>query len=1463
MPPKTKTKLSQAELELKLIISEATKKLKALKQQRLTAVAKMKKVKEVPIIFEESPKSGVRRDRLDDIYAEIKSSKKRKEEEQRPKRKKKKKDYVVPIVFELSRSEKMKLNIQHRRKLLDEAIQSGYIWRNKRIPSRSELETYISENQVSFRDAPTTKKANNYEVSLKVYGGVISEEEALRSKNKRSKFLGKDHLLQIDENGEHIYYKAIRSNVIQKVEKTKLNLLKALVPGQIIKKMKGDGKEGITDEWLDLMSLFGLKDYELGGIDYNMYDHVDFIEILKVNRDHSNSTKVIPDKYIEKRKHRGGDDETVLTQCHPYITLQIDEEKAKEDASFLFAPVFQNEYLKRNYVPNRCVMDVIIESYSKSWTAYQGRLKKPKPDLSYEYLQSLFDISDEELEFGITFDLAVEKFFKPFNTSLIVYDAMSNIIFQFSSPQINTNLNPYTLGVVSTNGHLQLITDKKILNKISQLIDQEDSSEKEFTFYVNDKLFVPSQKDHSQYIKYLPDFKNIHMIPFDEIEEKAIRITVDTPLDEVLSFLSHTCRRLPREIRRDGNDMVSCINIKIKEKDVQILNPDFNSVVGELEFNQDDDNEQFRQYTTYKTLFNQCVNMIGHQSSHREIDMMKAFTPRPLHYRFDSKLKTTGYCDMIKAYTYCLLKMKQIPSLNQFDRYTLYKYNESEEYQINYTSFYIIKRVDSDMIPSQVRDTLLVQEYTEFRGEELAKFYNDFQEYILIVAEMVVSSTKQNKSPDLVKEIFDDRIMSEKQKKFIIVSTLGTIEKAVNRKKKVILMEDYDEALTYSRRYKTKMYDFQILPPPALVIQLDSEKNNPLIKQKASSNDVYVIQKEEEKKLIRGMYPVKLAIYSIMRYELFLMYKHVVDLGLTPTAVKTDCIYYHQPDDIMLMPDTYDSSSFTNIGKYRFRDIKESDRVPINTFKDRTPDHRELLDQIQEKQSVNMIAFDNEIYWETDVDKYHQEAFEIIDSQKRTLILGEQAGAGKTTLACNYILSQQDSISVGCALTNKRVIALRKDVGDDNAFTLHQLLNLRVEGGHVVKNAQKCENRLANVEILLIDEIYCFSTSDLTLIEREIFDKYPDLKIIATGDAIQSRFSDTNNITDSDTAAYYKDVIDSMFTTGITLKINKRVNDPVQQKKLEEIKSHLFSTKNKDPIPHLKTFTEIEHAVARHVVDGEFVGHAVCYHVHTVDTVNKLIHTEFIKQNPQLEITNVNGYLLYSGQELINRVARTIAGKRLYTNYSYIVQGIETNLIDARRLDKNGKVGRGKPIKVKSQIVTMKCELTNDEFFIPAKSVESFQYRYASTILSSQGDTYGDSPLTLFDFNAYMCKPCDKYTAISRTNNLEWVEIYMGQSIRIDSTKLKETIRKRIASHKIEDEKKGRDYEEEDYVSVDWAMNRFYSSNMTYPHCNTIYNLTTSNMSTFSIDRINDSFAHTKSNCVISCRFCNNSRKKL
>ena len=296
-------------------------------------------------------------------------------------------------------------------------------------------------------------------------------------------------------------------------------------------------------------------------------------------------------------------------------------------------------------------------------------------------------------------------------------------------------------------------------------------------------------------------------------------------------------------------------------------------------------------------------------------------------------------------------------------------------------------------------------------------------------------------------------------------------------------------------------------------------------------------------------------------------------------------------------------------------------------------------------------------------------------------------------------------------------------------------------------------------------------------------------------------------------------------------------------------------------------FSDMSDLFSRHFKEASFTGAVVCYHLDTVDTTGRLIHAEFMRRNPQIRFTRVNGMYLYLGQELINRDHRVVCGKTLHVNYSYIVESVETGEIERRGRDKTGKLGRGKVETVQSTIVWMKCPQTGDKFFIPAKCIESFRYPYAITIHSSQGDTYRDVPLSLFDFDSYWIKSNDKYTAISRSNRLHLVKIYNGQSMKICMRRLCEKIERRIESHKSEDKKKNRilegDFAREDYVTVEWVLERFNSTNFLCPHCNSNYSLTHSiGMKDFSIDRIDDNFAHTIKNCVVGCRGCNVSRSK-
>lgn len=1434
MPPKSKPSIdvkSLSEEQLGILLKQLSEKgytISAPPKKKEKEEVRRPKKREVPIIFEESPK-GIRLDRLDDIFAKVKSSKE-------------KKVYIAPISFESERAEKMRLNVQHRKYLLDRAIDLGYIPKNKRIPGKPELETYISQNQraeILFKKYPKLKKERNYRVILSFYGKEIDYNKAVNKKNKKTKQKGVSHLIQVDGDDSEQFYQEIKADYVLSVD-SKLNLLKLLKPG-VIKHYTADGKE--TPEWKELMYILDSSGEFAGRID-SIINAIEYIRIDTVQKDLSSKQTLIPIDYIEKKKQREDDD---LTLCHSMIDMKYDEEKAKLDTEFLFKPIFDVEYLNENFKKGACFLSMIIEAYSPSWNKYQDSVNAYSDPiyLTYEFLQELFDL-EPEADLGVTFQTAIDFFFKPNKLGLTVYDLMGKIIVQYTPERRNKHLSPCNLRCVTANGHVQLINNKTGLKMLAKLKDIEE--DEDLTVKASDQFHLTqtSKKAPIPHLS-LKHFNDLNTLDFQNMEEKKIKITTSTPLQKVLSTFVNDYKYLPKNIRQTGNDLISGIYFKVYDVEIELLNPDNDFVLGELDFIPQ---EQFDLYHQLKKKLECSLVNKKTLSSYKEIELLRTFAPTAIVCKLND-LPSTHYVDMIKAYTSCLLSIKKLPQINQFDRFRPYEYEEDGQAQIDTSFFYIIKRTSDIEIPSILLHTILPSLYIIYRGEEISKLYSVMEGYFTIIAEMRVSNLSDNKCTPVAEEIYSS-ILSEKQKKFIFNATLGTMEKSQNKKKKIVLVKDYNEALIYARKYQAKMFPF-VLDGEKTIISDNTD--HPLF----TKANLYTVTAEVKKRLVNGMYPCKLYVYSIMRYKLYQMYKKIESIGGTPTAIHTDCIFFNSTSEVK--ENKIDSSLFKNIGKLKWRVIGKT-QVPKTKFTDRSKKMSDLIDKISLPEVSFLQTIDNEKYWKSDPTLYENEAFEKLDSNKHNLIQGSQAGTGKTYLSTSYLKHRSlvdDAKYIAIAPSNKRVIELRSTLGEENAMTLHQLLQLRLDGEDVVSSTMTKKSLLPHIDILFIDEIYAFDVKSLSFIKTKIMDKFPNMRVIAAGDAVQSRVSDVNveNVDD-----YYRTVVNSIFTTGISLSINKRMDNPEEQQKIEEIKKAIFD--GEKSIPHVQTFDKMEDLYTRHFTrEGVFSGKVVTYHLDTGDVVGKMVHNEFMKRNKKTHFDKVNGMYLYKGQELINRDHRVVHGKTLYVNYSYIVEEVETSLIEKRGKDRNGKSGRGNIEWVESLVVHMRCPVSNEKFFIPAKSIESFRYNYCVTIHSSQGDTYKDVPLSIFDFDSFWIKNNDKYTAISRTNMTSLVHIYTGQSMKIDRNKLKEKIEKRIQSHKGVDVKANRPFNDEEYITVDWVLAKFDVTNFTCPHCRENYGLTNStSMKDFSVDRIDNNFAHTKSNCVVACRSCNVADRK-
>ena len=149
-----------------------------------------------------------------------------------------------------------------------------------------------------------------------------------------------------------------------------------------------------------------------------------------------------------------------------------------------------------------------------------------------------------------------------------------------------------------------------------------------------------------------------------------------------------------------------------------------------------------------------------------------------------------------------------------------------------------------------------------------------------------------------------------------------------------------------------------------------------------------------------------------------------------------------------------------------------------------------------------------------------------------------------------------------------------------------------------------------------------------------------------------------------------------------------------------------------------------------------------------------------------------------------------------------------------------------------------------------------FKLNYCNTGHSKQGDTI-TGRLYIHDINSRTC-PRWLYTAVTRCTRLKDVKLVVKMS-NSDKQGILNRIRDKIASHKEEDIKKGRAFDETDYVSVRDVVRLIKKQNRQCGHCGDelLLEYEALDEQKLSINRLNNDLAHVKYNCEITCLNCN------
>jgi len=738
-----------------------------------------------------------------------------------------------------------------------------------------------------------------------------------------------------------------------------------------------------------------------------------------------------------------------------------------------------------------------------------------------------------------------------------------------------------------------------------------------------------------------------------------------------------------------------------------------------------------------------------------------------------------------------------VPVFSYFDRYEPYDGHKLEDY----TRYYVRAFAAKNFVTNS--DTIrLPCDFVVCSGRHLKTVKN---QKLFLVLQFMRPSGIVNASQ--FKTAIDDLFSSELPRhmaKHIACKTTGYAEKIYNKKSKTLLFTDDEEAQYYKWKHGGRIVPIQ-----------HSSRREKSDSTAPEFTNLSLLIIEEKKRMMEGFKPIKDLIYEYMAEQLADMYDRVVDNGLTPVGVKTDCI---------LIQETREQASkyiefSKEMGGWKYEDPKlfktknEFKRIK-NEF---VPPRRPVIDVLKIENEYDPKEF-----------KKH------FDNHNEIMIKAELPGSGKSHAVKHY----KGKKILFITPTNKLAQGIRKDGHD--AITSCKLLNDYSGGQRYSKGS---EYDTTEYDVICFDEIYMYNPRKLATIHK-FMKRHPDKKYIATGDLDQLEpISDSGNTYNNikNLREHMNKAVDYMFPNQITLTICKRVSTDAERQKLRELKKLIFSPLKKGQTyldvlrPHLKTVDNWSDVNTR--MNITFYSKPGM----SRDKVNRHIQKQV--NPPEGAYTKrIEGIQYWDGMELVCRQHYSMKNLHMQVGYSYRIKKVYgPSLILEDILEP------GIEYNVKDKII-----------------MTHFSPPHAHTCHSFQGLTTSEK-VTLFDFDSRWASSNWVWTAITRADNLDNIQLFDGIMREPSTPEILEYFEDKVEGYMRQDNAKNRTWTEKDkYVNAEWIYRAWKKCRHECPECRqetlvVYYNKNGTLSSNITVDRPGspNHGPHIKGNIQIMCLPCN------
>ena len=426
-----------------------------------------------------------------------------------------------------------------------------------------------------------------------------------------------------------------------------------------------------------------------------------------------------------------------------------------------------------------------------------------------------------------------------------------------------------------------------------------------------------------------------------------------------------------------------------------------------------------------------------------------------------------------------------------------------------------------------------------------------------------------------------------------------------------------------------------------------------------------------------------------------------------------------------------------------------------------------------------------------------EEIKEKVLSRNMLLITADYGGSGKSYIF-KTILPKDKTLWI--TPYNKLCFELIKE--GFKSQTMYKFLNLNFLSTDEKKISKKVN--LNDYEYVVFDEIYTYDTMLYQELYLYINKNKNKVKFFATGDNLQLS---AVNVDKKECKYILEKVMRKIFLYNIHLKEIKRVFKPEHKERLIRLKREIFEMK----LPLRQIFKDFKEVNLEDIKTNK----CICYTNETVQYCN-------YKNNSKISI----------GEFIICKNRVDIKNFTYLINYEYIIEKIdEIN------------------ITIKEPLSNEIGEITTEDF------VKYFRRSFGLTVHSIQGLTFNE-PITICDLGYTYIRnnPNWLWVAITRNRNLD--DIYI--SYNSSKQKLK-NIDFKLHGHILADKEKGFIWDKDEYVDESWVIHTLHQQMGVCRVCliPLKLNYEERDLSQYSINRIENSLPHIKTNCELVCYSCN------